>query len=141
MLSPRAQEVGTQFLDCLHAATSASLSSAHIKTALHPPRNLLGTPLRIELLSEDLKMAPQDSFPLHGTNVRLPSRGIGTFQPNPEDYPEGSVTASVIYALKIGYRHIDAAFAYGRGSVERDVGEALRKSGVPREEIFITTKL
>ena len=45
----------------------------------------------------------------------------------------------MLHALKIGYRHIDAALAYGWGSVERDKGEAIRKSGVTREELFIVT--
>lgn len=41
-------------------------------------------------------------------------------------------------ALRSGYRHIDTAFAYGN---EKEVGEGIRASGVPREEIFLTTKL
>jgi diketogulonate reductase-like aldo/keto reductase len=43
----------------------------------------------------------------------------------------------VLWALQIGYRHIDTAQAYGN---EESVGEALRRSGVPREQVFITTK-
>ena len=41
-------------------------------------------------------------------------------------------------ALKIGYRHLDTAYGYGTEGV---VGKALRASGIPREEIFVTTKL
>jgi methylglyoxal/glyoxal reductase len=44
----------------------------------------------------------------------------------------------VKYALKVGYRHIDTASFYGN---EEDVGRAIRDSGVPREEVFVTTKL
>jgi diketogulonate reductase-like aldo/keto reductase len=43
----------------------------------------------------------------------------------------------VLWALELGYRHIDTAQAYGN---EESVGEALRRSGLPREEVFITTK-
>ena len=45
---------------------------------------------------------------------------------------------SVLAALKAGYRHIDTAAAYKN---EEAVGEAIRESGIPREELFITTKL
>jgi glycerol 2-dehydrogenase (NADP+) len=41
-------------------------------------------------------------------------------------------------ALQKGYRHIDTAFAYGN---EKEVGEGIKDSGVPREQIWITTKL
>jgi glycerol 2-dehydrogenase (NADP+) len=41
-------------------------------------------------------------------------------------------------ALKYGYRHIDTAWGYGN---EEAVGKAIRESGIPREEIFVTTKL
>ncbi|EEP82522.1 predicted protein [Uncinocarpus reesii 1704] len=81
------------------------------------------------------------SFPLKNTSIRIPSRGLGTFQVDPSVYPEGSVKASVLHALKLGYKHIDAALAYGWGAVERDIGAAIRESGVPREELFVVTKL
>lgn len=86
-------------------------------------------------------MTLPDSFPLKGTNIRMPSRGLGTFQVDPKQYPDGSVKFSVLHALKTGYRHIDAALAYGWGSVERDIGAAIRESGIAREEIFVVTKL
>lgn len=86
-------------------------------------------------------MFPQESFALKGTTIRVPSRGLGTFQVDPKIYPEGSVKDSVLQALKLGYRHIDAAFGYGWGQVERDIGHAIRESGIPREELFIVTKL
>ncbi|OXV05676.1 hypothetical protein Egran_06555 [Elaphomyces granulatus] len=86
-------------------------------------------------------MFPSESFPLKNTTICIPSRGLGTFQVDPKVYPEGSVKDSVIQALKLGYRHIDAAFGYGWGQVERDIGEAIRESGIPRDELFIVTKL
>ncbi|KAH7907459.1 NADP-dependent oxidoreductase domain-containing protein [Hygrophoropsis aurantiaca] len=44
----------------------------------------------------------------------------------------------ILNALKTGYRHLDTALGYG---TEKSVGEAIRESGIPREEIFVTTKL
>ena len=91
-------------------------------------------------------MAPPDHFQLGKKNttnltIPIPSRGLGTFQVDPKAYPEGSVRDSVFHALKIGYRHIDTALAYGWGAVEREVGLAVKDSKVPREEIFVVTKL
>ena len=66
--------------------------------------------------------------------VLMPQFGIGTFnQPSDEVCMQ-----SCLAALKAGYRHIDTAHAYND---ERGVGEAVKASGVPREEIWITSKL
>lgn len=66
--------------------------------------------------------------------IEMPIFGLGTFQTR-----SGRETKdAVLYALKAGYRLIDTAAAYGN---EEDVGEAVRQSGISREEIFITTKL
>ena len=86
-------------------------------------------------------MIPSDSFPLQGSPIRIPSRGLGTFQVDPKEYPEGSVKLSVLRALELGYRHIDAALGYGWGSVEKSIGEAIKESGIAREKLFIVTKL
>ncbi|CAG8955501.1 hypothetical protein HYFRA_00010368 [Hymenoscyphus fraxineus] len=81
-------------------------------------------------------LSPQTSFALEGTDIRIPSCGVGKFQPDPSLYPDTSVKDSVLQALKIGYRHIDAALAYGWGAVEKDIGDAIRESGIPREELY-----
>ena len=65
--------------------------------------------------------------------VELPAIGLGVFQTPPD-----VTTTAVQEALRAGYRHIDTAAAYMN---EREVGEGIRLSGVPREEIFIETKL
>ena len=66
--------------------------------------------------------------------VMMPRLGLGVYQSAP-----GQVTQKAVeYALKIGYRHIDTARIYNN---ESDVGTALRKSGIKREDVFITTKL
>ncbi len=73
-----------------------------------------------------------DCFTL-SNGVKIPCIGYGTWQT-----PDGETTAECVsQALRLGYRHIDTAFAYGN---EKSVGEGLRRSGVAREEIFVTTK-
>ncbi|KAJ5094545.1 hypothetical protein N7456_010406 [Penicillium angulare] len=74
------------------------------------------------------------SFTLNNGH-KLPSIGLGTFQSN--DDPS-KVKSAVKLSLELGYRHIDCADAYGN---EKEVGEAIKESGVPRHEIFVTTKL
>jgi diketogulonate reductase-like aldo/keto reductase len=66
--------------------------------------------------------------------VEIPRLGLGVYQSTP-----GQITQRAVeYALKIGYRHVDTARIYGN---EADVGIALRKSGLQRDNVFITTKL
>jgi diketogulonate reductase-like aldo/keto reductase len=63
----------------------------------------------------------------------VPLLGLGVWQ-----VPSGSETENAVrWALELGYPHIDTAQAYGN---EESVGRALRDSGVPREEVFVTTK-
>ncbi|MEM0129449.1 MAG: aldo/keto reductase [Thermoplasmata archaeon] len=72
-------------------------------------------------------------LPLSGGTV-IPQLGFGVFQ-----VPPGAPTRqSVAWALQGGYRHVDTAAMYQN---EADVGEAIRASGIPREEIFVTTKM
>ncbi|KAI9891810.1 MAG: hypothetical protein M1814_002375 [Vezdaea aestivalis] len=66
------------------------------------------------------------------TGDSIPAVGFGTWQ------DQGSQADAVKEALKCGYRHIDTARIYG---TEGEVGQALKESGVPREEIFLVTKL
>jgi 2,5-diketo-D-gluconate reductase A len=63
----------------------------------------------------------------------IPQLGFGVFQIKPEDTADAVKTA-----LDIGYRHIDTAEMYGN---EKEVGEGIRASGIPRDEIFVTSKL
>jgi diketogulonate reductase-like aldo/keto reductase len=65
--------------------------------------------------------------------THLPMLGLGVWQ-----VPDGAeCVRAVRWALELGYRHIDTAQAYGN---EESVGQALRESGVPRDEVYITTK-
>lgn len=66
--------------------------------------------------------------------IKIPALGFGVYQ-----IPPGVETErAVVSALEIGYRHIDTAAFYKN---EADVGRAIRASGIPRPEIFVTTKL
>ncbi len=66
--------------------------------------------------------------------LKIPILGLGVYQSHPGIETENAV----LEALKLGYRHIDTAAIYRN---EESVGKAIKKSKVPREEIFITTKL
>jgi diketogulonate reductase-like aldo/keto reductase len=73
------------------------------------------------------------SLPLN-SGARIPQVGLGVWQS-----PRGEATRSAVEAaLQLGYRHVDTAMVYRN---EADVGRAVRESGVPREEVFVTTKL
>ena len=66
--------------------------------------------------------------------VVIPQFGLGVYS-----IPAGDTTyISVLSALKAGYRHIDTAHAYQN---ERSVGQAIKDSGIPRNEIWVTSKL
>ena len=65
--------------------------------------------------------------------VEIPQLGFGVFQIPPEETVKATTTA-----LEVGYRHIDTAQMYGN---EREVGIAVRESGIPRGEVFVTSKL
>lgn len=65
--------------------------------------------------------------------TQMPALGYGVFQTPPDE-----TTAAVAEALRVGYRHIDTAAAYGN---EREVGEAIRRSGLDRGDVFVETKV
>lgn len=67
------------------------------------------------------------------TGATIPAIGLGTWRSTEEE-----AYTSVLTAIKAGYRHIDTATAYGN---EKPIGKAIADSGVPRSELFITTKL
>jgi diketogulonate reductase-like aldo/keto reductase len=83
--------------------------------------------------SSDISPSLAPSITL-SSGTTLPVIGLGVYK-----IPQGEPTEqTVLWALSAGYRHIDTASFYGN---EASVGAAIRKSGVPREEIFLTTKL
>ena len=80
-------------------------------------------------------MSSNNSIPLITLNNsnKIPQLGFGVYCISPEETEK-----CVLEALKVGYRHIDTAHMYGN---EKEVGSAIKKSGIPRNELFITSKL
>lgn len=76
------------------------------------------------------RLSPTHTVPAHG--VRMPVIGFGT------GWMSADCVPIVAAALSAGYRHIDTARKY---NTEAGVGEAIRASGIPREELFVTTKV
>lgn len=74
----------------------------------------------------------QDTWTLHN-GVAVPVLGLGTYKSLGD-----SALYAVSEALLLGYRHVDTAAYYGN---EAEVGEGIRRSGVPREDVFVTTKV
>lgn len=75
-----------------------------------------------------------NSYNLLSNGVKIPILGFGTFK-----VEDGKQTIDAVRtALEIGYRHIDAAAIYNN---EDSVGQGIKESGVPREEIFLTSKV
>ncbi len=77
-------------------------------------------------------MSAVPGITLNDGNI-IPQLGFGVFQIGPEDTAQ-----AVSNALEIGYRHIDTAEMYGN---EKEVGEAVRASGLDRGDVFVTSKL
>jgi len=81
-------------------------------------------------------MSLPKTFPLkaaNGKTIEIPSVGYGTWASGENSWAEDAT----LTALKEGYRHIDGAWAYG---VDEFIGAAIKESGIPREEIFVTSK-
>ncbi|KAL2813252.1 NADP-dependent oxidoreductase domain-containing protein [Aspergillus granulosus] len=74
-----------------------------------------------------------DVLPLPNSSVKIPRLGFGVYRS-----PAAQTKQSSLKALEAGYRHIDTAQFYAN---EKEVGEAIRDSGLPRSEIFVTTKI
>ena len=75
----------------------------------------------------------EDTYEL-ANGVKIPVIGFGTWQT-----PDGDVAQEAVEtALNAGYRHIDTAAAYGN---EASVGRAIKRSGVKRSDLFVTSKL
>ena len=74
-----------------------------------------------------------DRLPLPNSSVQIPRLGFGVYRS-----PPAQCVQSCLTALKAGYRLIDTAQFYAN---EKEVGEAIRESGIPRSEIFVTSKI
>lgn len=72
-------------------------------------------------------------FQILSNGIKIPVLGLGTWF-----IDDDKVDKAVISAVKIGYRHIDTAQAYGN---ERGIGAGIKACGIPREELFVTSKI
>ncbi|KAJ5608009.1 Aldo/keto reductase [Penicillium hordei] len=82
-------------------------------------------------------MAAYDTRFKLNTGAEIPALGLGTWQSQP-----GEVARAVSHAIKVGYRHIDAALCYGNeNEVGQGIKEAIDAGIVKREDLFVTTKL
>lgn len=72
-------------------------------------------------------------FQILSNGIKIPVLGLGTWF-----IDDDKVDKAVISAVKIGYHHIDTARAYGN---ERGVGVGIKACGIPREELFVTSKI
>ncbi|KAF2221367.1 aldo-keto reductase [Elsinoe ampelina] len=79
------------------------------------------------------KLSLQSTLPLVNLEYKLPALGFGVYQSHGD-----TCLKSSLYAIKSGYRHIDSAQYYAN---EAQVGQAVQQSGIPRSEIFLTTKI
>lgn len=99
-------------------------------TYLHYTNNLVANLHRHFIIT--MATTLPETFTLN-TGAKIPAVGFGTWQAAPKE-----VERAVEIALREGYKHIDCAAIYRN---ETEVGQGIKKSGVPREEIFITSKL
>lgn len=85
------------------------------------------------IMANTSSISIHDRIPLEGSESRIPRLGYGVWKS-----PKDICTQSVLTALSLGYRHIDTAQLYQN---EAEVGAAIKASGIPRKEIFVTTKM
>ena len=83
-------------------------------------------------MTDSILPAIGPTIPLHD-GAAIPQLGLGVYK-----VPEPETAELVAGALRLGYRHVDTAQLYEN---ERGVGEGIRASGLPREEVFVTTKV
>ncbi|KAF7562645.1 hypothetical protein G7046_g1487 [Stylonectria norvegica] len=116
----------------LHLPTTPSPSRNHHHGSNHASLLSLASKSLIFTYSNTSLSLSSRTYTLN-TGDKIPAVGLGTWQSKPNE-----VSTAVEAALRAGYRHIDTAFAYGN---EKEVGAGIKASAVPREEIWLTTKL
>lgn len=93
----------------------------------------LRSPFASQQTTMSVKYALTDVVPLPNSAVKIPRLGFGVYQSHAD-----TCINSCLTALQVGYRHIDSAQYYAN---EAQVGEAVRRSKIPRSEVFVTTKI
>lgn len=84
-------------------------------------------------MASDEKLSVTSTIPLLVSNVEMPVLGFGLYRVEPTE-----CVSVCLSALKAGYRHIDSAQLYNN---EAEMGQAVRRSGIPRSKVFLTTKI
>ena len=87
--------------------------------------------------SEELTLTSTVNLNTDNNESKIPILGLGTWAGGPPP-TKGTTLRAVLHGLKIGYRLIDTARLYAN---EREVGQAIRQSGIDREQLFVTTKV
>lgn len=118
---PRAQQPARQIIPATFTTNTKHLSTDRVKEG------------KDEQKQKMVNYTITDLLPLPNSSVQIPRLGFGVYRS-----PSQQCMNSCLHALQAGYRHIDTAQFYGN---EAEVGEAIRKSGIPRSEIFATTKI
>jgi len=109
-----------------------SITSAIAQDNANGTKNTLNEAHITKPTNRSKTMIFEETYTL-ANGVKIPKLGLGTWE-----ISDDKVAQAVRDAIKIGYRHIDTAQGYMN---ERGVGEGVRTSGIPRQEIFVTTKL
>ena len=124
---------GSHFFSCrVSHQPRSSVPEDYQHTRSHPlykSQHLLLAPT----MSDSPKLTLKSTLPLPHTSSRIPQLGFGVYLS-----PVTQCVTSCLTALKAGYRQIDTAQFYAN---EREVGLALRQCGLPRDEVFVTTKI
>lgn len=87
----------------------------------------------VQKITMSSKLSLTSTLPLSKSSFKIPQLGFGVYQS-----PPGTCIKSCLTALKAGYRHIDTAQYYDN---EAAVGTAIQKSGIPRSDIYVTSKI
>jgi 2,5-diketo-D-gluconate reductase A len=111
-------------------AAAVSLNAARVRSTVSRSASSYA-PVSIDD-ERNLFVAQVPSITLNN-GVQIPQLGFGVFKIEPSQ-----TRAATLTALEVGYRHIDTAEMYGN---EREVGQAVRDSGIDRSEVFVTSKL
>lgn len=116
----------------LRLSRRALLSAAAAATVFSPPSSPTAMAGEPSLVKNELIGSAQQFTTLR-SGTKMPLIGLGTWESRP-----GEVGTAVRTALDAGCRHIDCAAAYRN---EQEVGAALKASGIPRDQLFLTSKL
>ncbi|KUJ09109.1 putative NAD/NADP-dependent indole-3-acetaldehyde reductase [Mollisia scopiformis] len=109
-------------------STTASYQSSHS----HEDGNS-GTPPKQMGAIQNLKLNDGNEIPMLGYGL-----GTARYKPDPNSPDDPELVKTVVMAIKAGYYHLDGAEVYGN---EKELGTAIKEAGIPREKLYVTTKI